>query len=176
MIGSNGQQIAWNKGNGEYAKKLGFGKWMIGKKHSFDTIQKMKGKIPWNKGKTGVMPPKTEKWHIAMKKRSGQNNSFYKHGLSGTLEYQASLANKRRARIRKSGGYFTAKEFLKLKNKYDNVCLACKKKIQLVADHVIPLSCGGLNTIKNIQPLCRMCNSKKYTKTTDFRKLWKIQK
>lgn len=31
----------WNKGKGEYAKKLGFGKWMLGKKHSIETRTKI---------------------------------------------------------------------------------------------------------------------------------------
>lgn len=30
-------QVAWNKGNGEYARKLGFGKWMTGKKQAVGT-------------------------------------------------------------------------------------------------------------------------------------------
>src|SRR3990167_3232967 len=31
---------AWNKGKGDYAKKLGFGKWMTGKKSSLATRKK----------------------------------------------------------------------------------------------------------------------------------------
>ena len=172
MIGLNGKQIAWNKGKSDYAKALGFGKWMLGKKHSPETIQKMKGRIPGNKGKPA---PWAKNLPQAFKKgeRLGKNNPAYKHGMAGTLEYQASLANKRRARIKKAGGCFTAEEFLELKLKYGNVCLACKKKTKLVADHVIPLSRGGSNNIENIQPLCRKCNGKKYTKTIDFRILWK---
>lgn len=39
--GMKGIQTAWNKGNSEYAKKLGFGKWMTGKKHTTETLEKM---------------------------------------------------------------------------------------------------------------------------------------
>lgn len=35
--GKKGLQVAWNKGDGDYARKLGFGKWMIGKKASLST-------------------------------------------------------------------------------------------------------------------------------------------
>lgn len=35
--GKTGLQVAWNKGNGEYAKALGFGKWMSGKTASIET-------------------------------------------------------------------------------------------------------------------------------------------
>jgi hypothetical protein len=38
--GKKGLQVAWNKGNGEYAKELGFGKWMLGKKQSVETKTK----------------------------------------------------------------------------------------------------------------------------------------
>src|SRR3990167_717800 len=38
--GKKGLQVAWNKGKSEYAKKLGFGKWMLGKKKSEETRKK----------------------------------------------------------------------------------------------------------------------------------------
>lgn len=38
--GKTGLQIAWNKGNGEYAKALGFGKWMQGKEQSLETKER----------------------------------------------------------------------------------------------------------------------------------------
>lgn len=38
--GKTGLQVAWNKGNSEYAKALGFGKWMEGKEQSLETKQK----------------------------------------------------------------------------------------------------------------------------------------
>lgn len=45
----------WTKEKREQARldalKNGNGKWMIGKKHSLETIKKMKGRKAWNKGK-----------------------------------------------------------------------------------------------------------------------------
>ncbi len=43
-------------------------------------------------------------------------------------------------------------------------CQICYKKppeIELTIDHIVPISRGGTNNIKNLQPLCRGCNSKK---------------
>lgn len=83
--------------------------------------------------------------------------------------YQIELNHRRRAQKQKNGGSYTQEEWEALCAKYDYKCLACGKKKKLTADHVIPLSEGGTNDINNIQPLCKSCNSKKWTSTTDYR-------
>jgi 5-methylcytosine-specific restriction endonuclease McrA len=80
-------------------------------------------------------------------------------------------ANNRRARTKNAAGQITAQEFIELCAAYGNICLCCKEQKPLTADHVIPLSCGGSNSIDNIQPLCSTCNSKKFTKTIDYREV-----
>lgn len=89
-------------------------------------------------------------------------------------ELRCMYAHKRRALKMQSGGNYTVAEWLSLKIKYDSTCLCCGKsepEIKLTADHVIPLTKGGTNNIDNIQPLCRSCNSKKYNKIIDYRKI-----
>jgi 5-methylcytosine-specific restriction endonuclease McrA len=84
-------------------------------------------------------------------------------------EIQKASKQNRRAR---SKGRFTANEWKELKAVYNYRCLCCgeiEPRILLSVDHVIPLVKGGSNTIDNIQPLCVSCNSKKGTKTTDYR-------
>lgn len=76
--------------------------------------------------------------------------------------------NLRRARLREAEGQFTVEEWLTLCRKYNYQCLNCGVAEQ-TADHVIPLSKGGSNTIDNIQPLCKSCNSKKGVQFTDYR-------
>lgn len=48
-------------------------------------------------------------------------------------------------------------------------CLSCGATEHICIDHVIPLVKGGENTIENMQPLCRSCNSSKGTKANDYR-------
>lgn len=86
--------------------------------------------------------------------------------------------NARRA-AKRSGGRFTAEEWAALKQRYDYHCLRCGQRepvIKLSADHVIPLSKGGMNTIDNIQPLCKPCNTAKHTDDTDYRPLWEASR
>jgi hypothetical protein len=76
---------------------------------------------------------------------------------------------RRKERMLKNGGKHSQREWLELKEKYDNTCLHCSKKepeIKLTKDHIIPVSKGGDDNITNIQPLCLRCNMKKFTSTT----------
>ena len=72
-------------------------------------------------------------------------------------------------RARNMNGAHTADEWRLLCAQYGNVCLCCGSSAPLTVDHVIPLARGGTNTIDNIQPLCHACNTRKSTRTTDYR-------
>jgi len=95
-------------------------------------------------------------------------------------EYKAHY-HARRARIKANGGTYTAAEWTALKAKYGNRCLWCGaaegdiqangKPVVLTPDHVVPIVRGGSNTIENIQPLCKRCNSVKSRRVRDFRPL-----
>ena len=43
----------------------------------------------------------------------------------------------------------------------DHSCKMCGAKQDLVVDHIIPFSRGGGTKMKNLQTLCRSCNSQK---------------
>lgn len=84
--------------------------------------------------------------------------------------------NKNRARRRKAPGSYTKAQWVELKAKYDNRCLACKKHQTeldrpLEQDHILPITKGGTNYIWNIQPLCHECNgpANKGTRYIDYR-------
>lgn len=71
--------------------------------------------------------------------------------------------NRRRGRQYGSTSHFTWSEFTRLFIRFDRRCAYCENVIEGQADpdHVVPLSRGGSNSITNILPSCRGCNSDK---------------
>lgn len=54
-------------------------------------------------------------------------------------------------------------------NKYGAACLRCGSTEKLSIDHVVPVAKGGENHVKNLQPLCKSCNSRKSDQIIDYR-------
>jgi 5-methylcytosine-specific restriction endonuclease McrA len=83
---------------------------------------------------------------------------------------KADNCRKRRAARHASPGSFTAEEFEAMCDAYGNRCLACDDtEAVLEADHVVPLTRGGTDDIRNILPLCGSCNRKKFVAIIDYR-------
>jgi 5-methylcytosine-specific restriction endonuclease McrA len=77
---------------------------------------------------------------------------------------------RRRAHQAAHSGTFTQKEWQSICTSYGNVCLCCGHTAKLEIDHIIPLSrVGTSNDVRNLQPLCKSCNSGKCDRVIDFR-------
>jgi 5-methylcytosine-specific restriction endonuclease McrA len=109
-----------------------------------------------------------------VKSNNRRNRSSLRQWRKDHPESVASYRATRRTSVTKAGGSFTSKQWIFLCKIYGNKCLCCRRKKCLEADHVIPVSKGGSSNISNIQPLCRSCNAKKGTKTTDYRNNLKV--
>ena len=66
-----------------------------------------------------------------------------------------------KARRRGAIGNFTAEQWAARCAEFGNKCAHCGTTEALEIDHIKPISLGGTNTIDNVQPLCRRCNSSK---------------
>lgn len=80
----------------------------------------------------------------------------------GKLKEQRS-SYKRRSILKEVGNH-TVEEWNNIVKLHSNKCALCKEEKKLTKDHIIPLSKGGVNTIDNLQPLCRGCNARKGNK------------
>jgi len=107
--------------------------------------------------------------------RKGSTNGSYKHGQHGTKEYKSEYDHIRRIKLKNllisSLAYQGS---LKQSRNKLNYCGYCGSTDNLCTDHIIPISKGGNNDIKNLVTSCRYCNSSKsnlffidwYLKTT----------
>ena len=105
--------------------------------------------------------------HIA--KATKWTDDYKKRNPLKRDKWKKQAGRNRRSRRVQSIGKFTSAEWEELCTLYNNKCVCCEEIKPLTVDHVIPLSKGGTNYISNIQPLCRSCNSRKGTHSTDFR-------
>jgi len=109
--------------------------------------------------------------HIDTKLKPGAEHYAWKGGVSKQKGYGHAYKMAYRARKFKAEGTYSPQQWSDLKKKFGYMCLCCKQVepfITLTADHIIPLSVGGSNSIDNIQPLCASCNSRKYNKIINF--------
>lgn len=76
-------------------------------------------------------------------------------------------------REEQAGAAISDEQWQRLKAHYHNRCLACGARendgATLSLDHIVPLANRGSNSIHNVQPLCRPCNSRKGARTVDYR-------
>ena len=104
--------------------------------------------------------------------RSPEMHPNWKGGISKQSGYDTFLSLRYRYKKRANGGTHTFTQWNNLKELFNSMCLCCKQReplVKLTEDHIVPISMGGTDDISNIQPLCKSCNSKKYTKNIDYR-------
>jgi 5-methylcytosine-specific restriction endonuclease McrA len=97
---------------------------------------------------------------------SGKDHHRYRHGMSGTREYQSRYRGKRGGRRAGSlpRGYLTV-----LWGRQGGRCACCRTKIprasertgQVHLDHIVPIAAGGEHEQYNVQLLCSTCNVRK---------------
>jgi len=97
--------------------------------------------------------------------------AYRKKWTNENRDYKNFLNLQRLSKKKNAEGSHTFGEWELLKKQYGYRCLACGKyepDIKLTEDHIIPLIRGGSDYIENIQPLCKICNSRKFTKIIKY--------
>lgn len=103
--------------------------------------------------------------------QTGSKHHQWKGGISKARGYGNFYKYRHLARKKGAQGSHTLSEWENLKTQYNWTCPCCRKsepEIKLTEDHIIPLARGGSDNIENIQPLCRRCNSRKFTDIIKF--------
>lgn len=162
------------------AKRVGTGKWSKGIKLSEEHKKKLreasnptqfkKGNIPPFKGKKIPIEVR-EKMSLAKLGKRKENTNNWRGGITFHPKYRSFVQRRRVVKKYLNGGTHTQGEWDLLKAQYGFTCPSCKRKepeIILTEDHIIPLTKGGVDSINNIQPLCKSCNSKKMTKIIKY--------
>lgn len=98
--------------------------------------------------------------------RRESQRSYQAAWVKANPEKQAARVRKYRARKARAGGEHTAQERAEKFALLGNVCFYCGcGDAPLHEDHDIPLSRGGDDSIRNILPSCKRCNSSKRAST-----------
>lgn len=124
-------------------------------------------------------PAKAQAWATAWKQnnvrrvreyyqiRYWNNPGHYRQlALDYAKEHPIEMAQRQRLRqalIKDAGPLIPQAEWDKLVRRLGNRCVYCRKTFDgdLTMDHVVPLTRQGRNTIGNVVPACRSCNSSK---------------
>lgn len=76
----------------------------------------------------------------------------------------STRTSKRRRAYRELTGTISERDWSRLVARHRGQCAYCGGSGEMTMDHVVPLSRGGTNTIGNVLPACRSCNSSKHMK------------
>lgn len=124
--------------------------------------------LEWAKDNREQHNANTQKWASANREKQHKAEKTWRLANPGKSN---AKYHKRRA-LMGGGGTYRDCSWEALKAACDYRCLKCGQQepaISLTVDHIIPIVKGGRNTIDNLQPLCKICNSSKGKKDTDYR-------
>lgn len=105
-----------------------------------------------------IMKNKMKIYYEKNKKEIAKINKIYRYNNKEKLRI-----HRQKYRAKKSAlpHALTVKQWVSIKQHFDNKCAYCGKELSLVQEHFIPVNKGGEFTKNNIIPACKSCNSSK---------------
>jgi 5-methylcytosine-specific restriction endonuclease McrA len=131
----------------------------VTKCHLSDPSKRKLAKRKWNEANPEKRKANNKKYIESNSETYKQRKRKWRESNPEKLRY---YANSRRAKKLANGVYeISTKE---LKRLYESPCLYCGSTESIQADHVIPISKGGVHSIGNLVPACAKCNVSKHNK------------
>jgi len=141
--------------------------------HPRDTIDKKK--LNWERWYAKNMEYRKEYQKIWIGEHPGYHKEWRQSNRDKSIMYSKKSYQKHIKKRREEAKIMIFQnrnipiiEWEVIKRQYDYQCWMCgenEPEIKLTVDHILPTSRNGVNTIDNIQPLCRSCNAKKGNKS-----------
>ncbi len=104
-----------------------------------------------------------KRYYINNKDKVKERNRIWRQNNPDKQRYITGNNWSRRKELLSTKGEHTLEEWLEVKRLCNYRCNECGVIKPLTEDHIIPLSKGGMDFIDNIQPLCKPCNSRKWS-------------
>lgn len=88
-------------------------------------------------------------------------------------EEQNRMSRSERLSAARKKGTHTSEEWQEMVSFFGGRCVRCgADDAAPVKDHIVPIYQGGCDSIRNLQPLCRHCNSSKGPENIDYRSIF----